>query len=424
MPSFHTEQDGTEGGETDNALAPQQALTLYDAVALALLSNPNLAAYSYEERAADARIRQARVLPNPEIEVEVEEFDRGGEGFDSAETAISLWQMIELGGKRRWRTRVAQAEGKLAGWDYEEKRLEVFAEATTRFFAVMAAQRRLELGGSVVELAEKTAHAVGERVKAGKEPPLQASKASVELELARLDRQEAETTLAVARSKLSAMWGADGPHFETAAGDLNGISASLPTIDLLKSRLPSNPKLARRDAELNRAESVLSLEKASRMPDLEVRVGMRRFEEDGTDALAIGVGFPLPVFDRNQGNIAAATHELAKARSEMSAVQASLAIELLEAYAELTTAHKRALALREKVVPAMDETFRAAHAGYTQGKFGFLDMLDAQRGLFEATGELVEALLAYHITLTEIQRITGTSIEELELMDSKPKEMR
>jgi hypothetical protein len=114
--------------------------------------------------------------------------------------------------------------------------------------------------------------------------------------------------------------------------------------------------------------------------------------------------------------------ELAKARSKMSAVQTSLETELSEAYAKLTIADRRALTLREKVVPAMDETFKATHTDYTQGKFGFLDMLDAQRGLFEATGELVEALLAHHVALAEIQRITGTSIKEL--MSSKPKEMR
>jgi cobalt-zinc-cadmium efflux system outer membrane protein len=69
----------------------------------------------------------------------------------------------------------------------------------------------------------------------------------------------------------------------------------------------------------------------------------------------------------------------------------------------------------------MEEAFNAAHAGYTQGKFGFLDMLDAQRGLFEATGELVDALADYHVALAEIQRLTGTGIEELVRTDRREK---
>jgi cobalt-zinc-cadmium efflux system outer membrane protein len=356
---------------------------------------------------------QARKLPNPELEVEVEEFDRGGESFDSAETSIALGQLIELGGKRRWRMRMAEAEGELAGWDYESKRLAVFAETTKRFTAILAAQRRLELAESAVELAEKTAHAVGERVKGGKEPPLQESKASAELELARLDSLEAESALSVKRKMLAAMWGNAAPHFQRAEGDLNGVLATVPSMEVLRTRLSENPELARWDAEMRRLDAELSSEKAERVPDLEARLGVQRFEEDGSDALAFGIGVPLPLFDRNQGNITAAQHELAKAKAQRKAAQTTLATELAEAHADLTSAHRRAMTLRSKVVPAMDEAFNAAHVGYTQGKFGFLDMLDAQRGLFEAKGELVNALADYHVALAEMQELTGTAIEEL-----------
>jgi len=64
-------------------------------------------------------------------------------------------------------------------------------------------------------------------------------------------------------------------------------------------------------------------------------------------------------------------------------------------------------------VPARKKAFEAASEGYRQGKFGFLDVLDAQRGLFVARGALVDALSNYHASVAEIQRITGTSIEEL-----------
>lgn len=413
LPSFHASR-GEEGKTTvDESPAPQDAISLDAALSLALMRNPELAAFSYDVRAAEARVLQSRKLPNPELEVEVEEFDRGGESFDSAETTIALGQVIELGGKRRWRTRMAEAEGELAGWDYESKRLGIFAETAKRFMAIVAAQRRLELAQSAVGLAEKTSHAVGERVKGGKEPPLQASKASAELELARLAAQEAESTLAVKRKMLAAMWGDETPHFQRAEGDLNGVLASVPPMAALRSRISANPELARWDSELRRLEAALSSEKAGRIPDLQARIGVQRFEEDGTDALAFGIGVPLPLFDRNQGNISAAYHELAKARAERRAAQTTLVTELAEAHADLTSAHRRALALRAKVVPAMEEAFNAAHAGYSQGKFGFLDMLDAQRGLFDATGELVDALADYHIALAEIQRLTGTSIEEL-----------
>jgi cobalt-zinc-cadmium efflux system outer membrane protein len=408
----HGEQYGADGTD-DVAEALTGTLTLEQALAAALLRSPELTAFSYDVRASEARVLQAGMLPNPELELEVEEYDRAGEGFDSAETAVVLGQLIELGGKRRWRKRIAQAEGELAGWDYESKRLEVFTETAQRFTGVVAAQERLELSRSAVGLAEKTSRAVTERVKAGKEPPLQASKSEAELEMARLDAQEAENELGVARRNLAAMWGAEQAEFEGVQGDLEQVLRAIPSLEELRPRLAQNPDLARWEAEVRLRRATLSSEKAARIPDLEGSVGYLQFEEDGTDAFAFGIGIPLPLFDRNQGNIAAATHGLSKAEAERSATEIALATELSAAHAALMVSHQRVAALREKVVPAMDQAFQAAHEGYQQGKFGFLDMLDAQRGLFEAKGALLNALSDYHSAMISIQRATGTDITEL-----------
>lgn len=388
-------------------------LKLSDALALALRGNPGLTAFSYEMRAAEARVIQAGALPNPGLELEVDAFDRNGQGSDSAETTVMLGQLFELGGKRRWRKSVAQAEGDLAGWDYESKRLDVFAETAQRFTAMLVAQERLDLACSSVELAEKTTRAVSERVQAGKEPPFQASKSEAELEMARLAAREAENALGVARGKLAAMWGERQADFENAQGNLNRVMDAIPSLEALRPHLANNPDVARWEAELRMRQAALSAEKAARIPDLGGYVGYVRYEEDGTDALAFSVGLPLPVFNRNQGNIAAATHGLAKAESERTAAEVALAAELAEAHAMMMVSHQRAAALRGKVVPAMEQAYQAAIEGYQQGKFGFLDMLDAQRGLFEAKTVLLAALSDYQAAVIEIQRLTGTAIEEL-----------
>lgn len=388
-------------------------LKLTDALALALRGNPELAAFSYEVRAAEARVLQAGVLPNPELEVGIEEFDRGGEGFDSAETSVTLGQLFELGSKRRWRTRVAEAEGELAGWDYESKRMDVFTETARRFTEVISAQERLELSRSIVGLAEKTSQAVAERVKAGKEPPLQAAKSEAELEMARLDAQGAENAQGVARRNLAAMWGAERAEFQDARGKLDQILRVIPTLEELRPCLAQNPDLARWKAELGLRQATLSSEKAARIPDLKGSVGYLQFKEDGTDAFAFGIGVPLPLFDRNQRNIEAATHGLSKAEAEGAAVEVTLAAELAAAHAALMISHQRVTALSRKVVPTMEQTYQAAHEGYTQGKFGFLEVLDAQRGLFEAKAALLDAQNGYQSAVIDIQRLTGTDMQKL-----------
>ena len=100
---------------------PTGVLTLRQALALALLRNPELASAAWEVRAGEARTLQAGLLPNPEVGVEVENFAGSGEfrGVDAAETTVALSQVIELGGKRLRRARVAALERDLAAWEYE-----------------------------------------------------------------------------------------------------------------------------------------------------------------------------------------------------------------------------------------------------------------------------------------------------------------
>ena len=125
---------------------PTGAVTLREALALALMHNPDLKAFSWDVRASEAKQLQASLWPNPELEVEIEEAGGSGErkGFDGAETTIQLSQLIEMGDKRGKRTKLASLEKELAGWDYEAKRLDVFTEVAKAFVEVLAAQQRLE----------------------------------------------------------------------------------------------------------------------------------------------------------------------------------------------------------------------------------------------------------------------------------------
>jgi cobalt-zinc-cadmium efflux system outer membrane protein len=393
------------------------SIRIDQALALTLLQNQVLAAFSLDVGAAEARVQQARLRPNPQLEIELEEFNRDGAGMDSSELVVSLGQLVELGGKRRWRTRVAQAEGKLAGWDYEAMRLDLINATAQRFMAVVIAQRRVELTAAAVVLSEETTRAVGERVKAGKEPALQAAKSEAELQLVRMAALGAAGELDISRRRLASMWGSELPAFSAAIGELDAALDTPLSLSVMRAQLPRNPNLARWDAEIQLRETSLSSARAARIPNMKARIALQRYQEDETDALAFGVGIPLPLFDRNQGNIRAATLELDRIRTERTAMEVALASDLAASYTAWTTAHQRVNALRNNVVPAMEEAFAAAQEGYRQGKFRFLDMLDSQRVLIDTKAGLLDALSAYHIARANVQRITGTTIDTLSTIE-------
>jgi cobalt-zinc-cadmium efflux system outer membrane protein len=387
---------------------PMGDIALHDALSLALRHNPELAAFSIEVRVAEARTLQAGLRPNPEIGVEVENFAGSGtlRSFDGAETTVEIGQRIEPGGKRRKRTSVASLERALAMWDYEAKRADVLTETSKSFVDVLAAQERLALSQELLRLSEQTYDAVSARVKAGKVSPVEETKAGVALSNGRIEQARAQRGLEAARKKLAAAWGSGVPAFDRAVGPLDRVSP-IPPADRLPVEVRGNPDIARWATEKERRRAAAALQKAIRIPDVTIAAGVRSFRESDDSAFVAGISIPLPLFDRNQGGILEAQRLLSKAEREGAAAEAKAWSALAEAWQALSTAVLEIDALKATVLPGAQSAFDAASEGYRQGKFGYLDVLDSQRTLFEAKGQYISALTAYHKAAADLGRSIG-----------------
>jgi len=392
--------------------APAGELTLRQALALALLHNPELAAFSWEVRSREAEALQTGLLPNPELGIEMENFAGGGEfsGTDSAETTVTLSQLIELGGKRGKRRAASALEADLAGWDFETRRLDVLTATAKAFVAVLAAQERLAQADELASLAERFFRTVSERVEAGKVSPVEQTRAQVPLAAASIAKDRARLALEAARRELAALWGEEGAGFNRAAGSLERI-APVPPEEELASLLDQNPDLARWETEEKQRSARLDLERANAIPDLTLFAGGRNLQESGDNAFVAGLSIPLPIFDRNQGGIAAARAARSKAQHAAQASRNEAFARLAASYRDLSASALEATTLREQILPAAEESFEATTFGYQAGKFGFLEVLDAQRTLFEVKGQYVEALAAYHQARAEVERLIGAPLE-------------
>jgi cobalt-zinc-cadmium efflux system outer membrane protein len=385
---------------------PNGVVTLEQAVSLALLHNPKLEVYSWDVRAAQARRIQAGLRPNPEIGIEMENF--GGTGstsaFETSETTIQVGQLIELSGKRAKREHLADIEKNLVKWDYLSKQSDVYAEVTKAFFEVLAAQENFSMQEKIVTVCEQMLDAVTTRVDAGKDPPLEITKAQVELFTSRIERRKAVERLQSARRQLSAQWGQKEARFEKAAGNFESIS-SLPTKEQAIEMMAQNPDIARLDDEIEARRAALALEKANSVPDPSLSGGLRHLEEENSDAFVVNLEIPLPVNDRNQGSILEAVHELAKARANSKAVRTEKQSFLLQAYEQIDAASDEVKTLQSQVLPGAQNAFDTAQEGYRVGKFDYLTILDAQRTLFDIHAQYIESLLSYHMVRIELERL-------------------
>lgn len=176
---------------------PSGIVRLRDALALTLLQNPELSTSAYDIRAAEARTIQAGLIPNPEVTGEVEDFGGTGErrGFSTAQSTLSLSQLIELGSKRTRRIQLARTDEALAGWDYEAKRLDVLVDSVRAFVGVLAAQRKVALAQSLLDLDQQIYGTVVERVKAGSASPLEEQRAQVAVANSRVNLQRDQSEL-------------------------------------------------------------------------------------------------------------------------------------------------------------------------------------------------------------------------------------
>jgi len=386
-------------------------LTLRQALALALLQNPELSAFTWEVRAAEARTLQVGLRPNPELGLEVENIAGTGafQGGRSAETTLRLSQVIELGGKRARRLHVAALERDLAVWDYETKRVEVLTEVAQAFVEVLRAQERLAAEQDLVRLAEQVLATVAERVNAGKASPVEETKAGVALSTSRVALERARRELVATRQRLAATWGSSTPTFQHVEGAFETVAAP-PSAEALAERILDNPDLARWGTELQQRQAAVDLAEAQKVPDLTASGGVRYLNEADTAALVFSFAVPLPVVHRNQGAILEAQHRLAKATEERRAVVVRVRAALATVYAALTAAFVEATTLREEIIPGARRVFEATSEGYRQGKFSLLEVLDAQRTLFEARAQYIEALAHYHKAVAEAERAIGGAL--------------
>jgi cobalt-zinc-cadmium efflux system outer membrane protein len=403
---------GSVVGNPVDANEPGGVITLREAAALALARSPELGVFPYELRAADARILQAGLRPNPQLEVEIE--DVGGRrersGFDAAQTTVQVGQPLELGGKRAKRTRVAALDKELVQWDYQSARLDVMRQVTRAFVTTLAAQERLALTERLLELSRQAQSAAAQRVKAGRDSPIDELRADVAFSESRIERQKAQKALGAARHTLAAVWGGRAPAFERVAGDFYETSEPRPPAEMTAATA-NNPDLARWATEEDRRRAALRLEKARGVPDVTVGAGVRRYEETNDEAMVFGLAVPLPLFDRNQGGILAATAELGKVRRQYEAAQVRTLAALSEAVSALAAAYDEVTILHNEVLPKAQQTFEAAQQGYRQGKFDYLHLLDAQRTLFQTQMRYIDSVETYHRAQTEVARLTGRPLD-------------
>jgi outer membrane protein, heavy metal efflux system len=397
---------------TAAAAAAAEPLTLEIAVERTLASNPDLRSYAFRSRAQQARTDAAALRPPFELHAEVQDALGTGRtsGFDTAETTVSLSQVIELGAKRERRVDAAAAGSGLIDAERAAAELDVLTEVTRRFIHVAADQEHLELTRRTASLATETVDAATARVGAARAPDVELRRARVALARAGVDREHAEHELASSRRKLAAMWGAANLEYDSVDANLYALPEPGSFEDLV-ARLAGSPDFLRFASEARLRDAEIRLAETQARSSLTVTTGLKRLEVTNDTALVLGVTVPLKAAARSRGAIAEATALRAETDAEREAQRVHAEAQLFELYQELRHAITEAGVLRGEMLPEMEAALAGTRDAFERGRYSYLEWVDAQRELTEVQRALIESSANAHLFRAEIERLTGEPLD-------------
>ena len=394
-----------------------QPLVLFSpnqAVAEALSRSPVLRGADASRAAVRGDALAAPLRPNPDASIVVENFGGiGGRGNyregRAIETTLGLSQRIELGGKRGARIGLAGRATEVAGLDYEAARLDLARDVVTALAEAEAAFRTIAVERDRARLAGDTLRIARGRVDAGKEPLLQARRAEVTLTTSNVAVERATRDADIALRNLAVLIGV--PQVELAVRrtwfDDIGPAPALPVPADPLQRVAANPDFLKLDAAITQQRANIALQRANATPDVTLQGYVRRFEEGRETAFVAGASIPLPFSDRNQGGIARAQAELSRAEAEADRGRLAIAASLNTAERRTDLAWRNVQTLRRAALPAAEQAARLALGGFTEGKFTFLEVLDAQRALADTRVQLTDTLREFHARRAEVERLRG-----------------
>lgn len=383
--------------------SPAPVITLAELEQMALTNNPTLAEADLSVRAAEGRRVQAGLLPNPIVGYSGEEF--AFRSFaNKSEHFFFVEQEIPLGGKLKKSRRVAEQEKVRTITLAEAQRLRVLNSVQVLFYQTLGAQALVE---TKMELAKITREAIGvseELLNLGQAD--QADQLEVEIE-----SQKTEIELTNAENELARSWqllatAVGNPQLQQGhlAGDLE---KGFPVFDkeiIAQALLKQSPEMKIARTNVERARAALERAKAERVPDMVLRggfgystekleLGNAPFPKKTGPEARIELGFRLPIFNRNQGGIAAAEAELALAERDVQRVELSLRARLASAFTEYQNAGRTVERYREAILPRAKKSYELYTASFAQMAAAYPQVLIARRSYYRARVDYLNALV-------------------------------
>ncbi len=402
-------------------VAPLPAITIEQAVQEALQNNPGLLAEKLGIPVAEAGVITARLRPNPVVSASADHLDWLGTGFNEVngagptETALRIDFPWERGHKREYRVDTAGYAQKIAEARVADSIRLLRLDVTLACIDVMEAKSRLDLANDNLKSLEGVVQLNETRLKGGAIPPVELTRSRVAMLQFRNNVKTAELALTTARIRLQTLLGrAPGQTPVDVSDPLKiPLPPAVPALDQIQIRaLAVRPDIQAARLDQARSQAELRLQLANGKVDYTAGAEYRR--QQGVNGTGNSVGFffsvPLPVFNRNQGEMARVTSEEVQLQKQIDALQSQVSGEVTGAYREYETARQLIGDIESDLLGLSQEARNTTTYVYQAGAGSLLDVLDAQRAFNETMSSYYTAQADYRRAVSRLASVVGEEV--------------
>jgi len=404
------------GGYQQSANAA--GMSLAQAIAISVQSNKDLQAARYIVEEARARSVQAGLPPNPRLDIAAKnDVLFRNEGEYAASVGVS--QQFSIAGRLAHQKEVARVDVALALAEIKQAKLKLAGEVSSEFYRLLVLDRQIALRERLIVAEQALVLGTRNRFKAAEVSELDVNTAQLELQRLTQERALLLSQRISQQARMNQLLGRSASQ-ALALDEALPAKESLPALaELQRQALSSRPDLQFALLGADRARANQALARAQRWEDWTVGVGLEQGRQviDGgppqgsSRVIGLSLSIPLPLRNRNQGNIAetAAAGEQAAARIE--ALKLSVANEVARAYAETERLQQALSEYRSSMLGVSARNVRLAQQGYDQGLIPVGDVVRIQRQHGELNIAYLNTLDQYLQALARLRSATGNFLK-------------
>lgn len=404
----------TVGPPAASTTAPAVRVDLDQAIQMALAHNHALLAQRNTVQQSQAEEITANLRPNPVITADslllpIFSPNQFGSGYVTAnsESDAGVSYLIERGHKRQARLRAAQDVTRVTRTQVADAERNLKFGVAQQFIGVLLAQSTLDFARQDLKSFQNTVNISQAQYKAGDISEGDFLKIKLQLLQFQTDVSSAEVALVQARAGLRLLTGYEAlPENFEAIGDLAYKPIPLSLMDLQARALRLRPDLIAAQQGVTAAQSQYGLARANGKRDLTLQVLYSRLAR-ANDASFFG-SMELPIFDRNQGEVARTHFAITQAQELQSAFSDQVMTDVRNAYESYQTNAQVAQLYASGYLKAAQDSRDISEYAYKRGAASLLDFLDAERSYRATQLAYRQALAAFMVSVEQVRQAVGT----------------